>query len=49
MRADQLVGLLAEAEQRLLQGDAEGAGNLIQQAAQMDPGSPRVMLSSHSL
>lgn len=38
--------LLAEAEQRLLQGDADGAGTLIQQAAQMDPGSLRVMLSN---
>jgi len=39
-------GLLAQAEQLLLQGDADGAGTLIQQAAQMDPGSPRVMLSN---
>ncbi|MGD8907723.1 MAG: thioredoxin [Chromatiales bacterium] len=38
--------ILAEAEQRLLQGDADGAGALIQQAAQMDPASPRVMLSN---
>ncbi len=39
-------GLLAQAEQLLLQGDAEGAGALIRQAAQMDPGSPRVMLAN---
>ncbi|MEJ2693366.1 MAG: thioredoxin [Candidatus Thiodiazotropha sp.] len=39
-------GLLAEAEQRLAQGDSDGAGTLIQQAAQMDPGSPRVMLTN---
>ncbi|MEJ2590912.1 MAG: thioredoxin [Candidatus Thiodiazotropha sp.] len=39
-------GLLAEAEQRLLQGDAEGAGELIRQAAEMDPGSVRVMLAN---
>jgi putative thioredoxin len=39
-------GLLAQAEQLLLQGDADGAGALIQQAAQMDPGSPRVMLAN---
>jgi putative thioredoxin len=39
-------GLLAQAEQLLLQGDAEHAGTLIQQAAQMDPGSPRVMLAN---
>jgi putative thioredoxin len=38
--------ILAQAEQRLLQGDADGAGALIQQAAQMDPGSPRVMLAN---
>lgn len=38
--------LLAQAEQLLLQGDADGAGALIQQAAQMDPGSPRVMLAN---
>jgi putative thioredoxin len=38
--------VLAQAEQRLLQGDADGAGALIQQAAQMDPGSPRVMLAN---
>jgi putative thioredoxin len=39
-------GLLAQAEQLLLQGDADSAGTLIQQAAQMDPGSPRVMLAN---
>ncbi|MEJ2453916.1 MAG: thioredoxin [Candidatus Thiodiazotropha sp.] len=39
-------GLLAQAEQLLLQGDADNAGTLIQQAAQMDPGSPRVMLAN---
>ncbi|MCU7845422.1 MAG: tetratricopeptide repeat protein [Candidatus Thiodiazotropha sp. (ex Monitilora ramsayi)] len=39
-------GLLAQAEQLLLQGDTETAGNLIQQAAQLDPGSPRVMLAN---
>jgi putative thioredoxin len=39
-------GLLAEAEQRLAQGDPDGAETLIQQAAQMDPGSPRVMLTN---
>ncbi len=39
-------GLLAQAEQRLMQGDAEGAGSLIQQAAQLDPGSPKVMLAN---
>ncbi len=38
--------LLAQAEQLLLQGDADNAGALIQQAAQMDPGSPRVMLAN---
>jgi putative thioredoxin len=39
-------GLLAQAEQLLAQGDAEGAGALIQQAAAMDPGSVRVMLAN---
>ncbi len=39
-------GLLAQAEQLLLQGDAEGASLLIQQAAQLDPGSPKVMLAN---
>ncbi len=39
-------GLLAQAEQLLLQGDADNAGALIQQAAQIDPGSPRVMLAN---
>jgi putative thioredoxin len=39
-------GPLAQAEQLLLQGDADSAGALIQQAAQMDPGSPRVMLTN---
>ena len=39
-------GLLAQAEQLLLQGEAEAAGNLIQQAAHLDPGSPRVMLAN---
>jgi putative thioredoxin len=39
-------GLLAQAEQLMLQGDADSAGALIQQAAQMDPGSPRVMLTN---
>lgn len=39
-------GLLAQAEQLLLQGDADNAGALIQQAAQADPGSPRVMLAN---
>jgi putative thioredoxin len=39
-------GLLAQAEQHLLQGDAETAGSLIQQAAEQDPGSPRVMLAN---
>jgi putative thioredoxin len=39
-------GLLAQAEQLLQQGDADGAGTLIQQAAQMDPGNPRVMLTN---
>ncbi len=38
--------LLAQAEQLLLQGDTDNAGALIQQAAQMDPGSPRVMLAN---
>ncbi len=38
--------LLAQAEQLLLQGDADNAGALIQQAAQIDPGSPRVMLAN---
>lgn len=38
--------LLAQAEQLLAQGDAEGAGALIQQAAEMDPGSARVMLAN---
>jgi putative thioredoxin len=39
-------GLLAQAEQQLLQGDAEGAGELIRQAAEIDPGSTRVMLAN---
>jgi putative thioredoxin len=39
-------GLLAQAEQLLLQGDAEGAGALIRQAAQADPSSARVMLTN---
>ncbi len=39
-------GLLAQAEQLLMQGDAETAGSLIQQAAEQDPGSPRVMLAN---
>jgi putative thioredoxin len=39
-------GLLAQAEQLLLQGDADTAGSLIQQAAEQDPGSPRVMLAN---
>ncbi len=39
-------GLLAQAEQLLQQGDAEGAGSLIQQAAQLDPGSTKVMLAN---
>ena len=38
--------LLAQAEQLLLQGDAEAAGTLIQQAASMDPGGTRVMLAN---
>jgi putative thioredoxin len=42
-------GLLAQAEQLLLQGDAEGASALIQQAAAMDPGSARVMLANARL
>ncbi|MCU7807625.1 MAG: thioredoxin [Candidatus Thiodiazotropha sp. (ex Semelilucina semeliformis)] len=39
-------GLLAQADQLLIQGDADGAGSLIQQAAEMDPGSPKVMLAN---
>jgi len=42
-------GLLVQAEQFLLQGDAEGANALIQQAAAMDPGSARVMLANARL
>lgn len=38
--------LLARAEELLLQGDADGAEALIGQAAQMDPGSSRVMLAN---
>jgi len=38
--------LLAQAEQRLLQGDVDTAGTLIQQAAAMDPDSARVMLTN---
>lgn len=42
-------GLLAQAEQLLLQGDADGASALIQQAAAMDPASARVMLANARL
>jgi putative thioredoxin len=42
-------GLLVQAEQLLLQGDAEGAGALIRQATAIDPGSARVMLANARL